>query len=121
MPSVGCTGEWKLDDGEHDFRFRVLNNIDRPRSLSNFRFQYRQDLGHDWILKTGSSGSSGTRVFVPGATSYVHLPLFESLSSPPFDWRAKACSQAPIQCSDWSEAVRWTVRSCAFIKTGDDE
>ncbi|MCY4505823.1 MAG: hypothetical protein OXG35_02495 [Acidobacteria bacterium] len=113
VPSVACTGKWKLDDGEHDFEFRVVNNIDRPRSLHTFRFDYRQDSGDAWILE-------GTRSHVSGALSYVHLPLFESLSSPPFEWRARACPAGTSPCSDWSEVVRWTVRSCAFIKGGDE-
>ena len=113
VPSVACTGKWKLDDGEHDFEWRVLNNIDRPRALDRFRFQYRQDSGDAWILDSGTS-------LVSGALSYKHLPLFESLSSPPFEWRARACPAGASPCSDWSETVRWTVRSCAFIKGGDE-
>lgn len=114
-PSMACTGRYSYrDSGAITFTVRVLNYGQGPPEHELLQLQYRPDVSGTWVTKSSFSG------FAP--TQNISLPLFTSLSSPPFQWRARSCprsSQNTRACSNWSNTVDWTVASCASRTDSD--
>ena len=108
-PQVACTGRYRPNlDGSWTFTWRILNNQQRPPEHQVFRFQYRQNSTIPWVNGT----ASGVPLYAN--ESNVTLPLFQGMSSSPFEWRTRSCRDGSDNlCSDWSNTVQWTVASCA--------
>ena len=117
-PSLACTGRYsQRTSGDLSFEVRILNNAQRPASHEAFQQQYRPDASQPWTTRS-------TIAIVPKSfsASNYSTPLFTSLSSPPFQWRARSCprrAQTSDACSNWSNTINWTVASCAS-RTGSD-
>ena len=109
-PSMACTGRyWYTNSGGISFEVRILNNYQRPASHEVFQQQYRPDAFRPWTTKSSLS-------LVSGDTSGFSTPLFTSVSSAPFQWRARSCprsAQTDDVCSNWSNIINWTAASCA--------
>ena len=116
-PNVACTGRyWYRDDGKVSFEVRILNNDRRPESHVAFRQQYRSDASTPWTTASGQA-----LIPVDSSTSGFSTPLFTGISSPPFQWRARACPrqrQSDVVCSNWSNIINWTAASCASTRVG---
>ena len=107
-PSIACTGRYHYRRGEWSFSIRISNDAQRPPGYNTFDFQYRSTPIEPWITHDMSSIISRGYYIVANLT----LPLFQGLSSPPFEWRARACPPDGL-CTDWSDTIYWTVSSCA--------
>ena len=111
-PNMTCTGRyWTRRTGRLSFEVRIVNNDQRPADHVVFQHQYRTGASIPWVT---SPELSSVRL---DATSYGNaVPLFTSVSSPPFRWRARSCpvaAQTDDVCSDWSNVIEWTAASCA--------
>ena len=118
VPSLACTGRWWYSTSGQSFEIQILNNQER-RSESDtlFQSQYRANSALPWTTKR-----SLARVRLSTDRSGYSTPLFDGLSSAPFQWRARTCpqySQSDATCSDWSNIVNWTVTSCAVRQVGN--
>ena len=113
-PSVACTGRfWFTNDGI-SFEVLILNNDARPPDHVGFQQQYRPEASRPWTKKSTLS------VFSGNASGFSN-PLFTSVSSPPFQWRARSCPYRPRTdeaCSNWSNVIDWTAASCASTRVG---
>ena len=112
---MACTGRyWFTDSGGISFEARVLNNDRRPPGHEGFQQQYRPEASRPWTLKSTLSRFGGS-------TSGFSNPLFTSVSSPPFQWRARSCPlrvRTDDTCSNWSNIIDWTAASCASTRVG---
>ena len=93
---------------------RILNNDRRPTNHQVFRKQHRPDASHQWTTSSNIS-------IVSGDTSGFSTPLFTSVSSPGFQWRARSCPlrvRTDDTCSNWSNIIDWTAASCASTRVG---
>ena len=76
-----------------------------------FQQQYRPDASHSW-----TTSSTSTVILLNWSHSNFSTPLFSSLSSSPFQWRARSCpahTRSDNRCSNWSNTIDWTAASCA--------
>ena len=116
-PSMACTGRYwyaASNAGIPNFEVRILNNDQRPQSHAVFQQQHRPDASHSWTTRS-------TLALVRGERFGLSTPLFTSVSSPPFQWRARSCprhQQSDHLCSDWSNIINWTAPSCASTRVG---
>lgn len=112
-PNMACTGRyWYRNSGGISFEVRILNNDQRPESHDVFQQQYRPDASHSWTTRSSLA-------LVRRDRSGFSTPLFTSVSSPPFQWRARSCprhQQSDRLCSDWSNIIDWTAASCASTR-----
>ena len=119
-PSMACTGRYSYpNSGGISFEVRILNNDQRPPSHRVFQEQYRPDASHVWATDRGRYRGL---TYIPRGSSKSNFstPLFTSVSSPPFQWRARSCPlerQNNRACSNWSNIIDWTAASCA-ARTG---
>lgn len=108
-PNMACTGRYWYTNSGISFEVRILNNDRRPANHEVFQQQYRRDASRPWTTKSSLA-------LVLGNTSGFSTPLFTSVSSPPFQWRARSCPrqrQTDNVCSNWSNIINWTAASCA--------
>ena len=112
VPNLACTGRyWYKSSGGLSFEVQILNNQERTEDDTLFQSQYRSNSSFPW-----TTHRSFARVGQSTDRSGYSTPLFNSLHSPPFQWRARTCPQyAPSNetCSDWSNVINWTVTNCA--------
>ena len=111
-PSMACTGRYSYSDSNgFSFEVRILNNDQRPAEHVVFQQQYRPDASHSW-----TTSSTSTVLLLNWSHSNFSTPLFSSLSSSPFQWRARSCpahTRSDNRCSNWSNTIDWTAASCA--------
>ena len=117
VPNLACTGRWWHSSSGRSFEVQILNNQERMEDDTLFQSQYRSTSSLPWTTKRGFS-----RVRQSIDRSGYSTPLFDSLHSPPFQWRARTCpqyAQTDETCSDWSNVINWTVTSCAARQVGN--
>ena len=114
-PSMACTGRYWQSSSGLSFEVRIVNSAQRPSDFTRFTSQYRRDASRSW-----TTNPTGSIVGLEVSAFGVSPPLFTGPSSPPFQWRARACPSGGQYslCSQWSNVINWTAESCARTEVG---